>query len=82
MNARDLTEDPHLGERAYFQKSDHPTAPGNWFGGTSWKMTDTPMAIDRWHAPSEGEDNAYVYGELLGLSESEINLLVDQKIIF
>jgi benzylsuccinate CoA-transferase BbsF subunit len=82
MNARDLLEDSHLKERDYFLQSDHPTAPGKWFGGTSWKMSDTPVGTRRRHAPSEGEDNVYVYGELLGLSEKEINLLIEQKIIF
>lgn len=82
MNARDLLEDQHIEERKYFLESDHPTAPGKWFGGTSWKMSDTPVGTERRHAPSEGEDNAYVYGELLGLSGDEINILIDRKIIF
>lgn len=82
MNARDLLDDPHLKARDYYTESDMPNAPGKWFGGTSWKMTHTPVGTKRRHAPSEGEDNAYVYGELLGLSEQEINRLKDQKIIF
>ena len=82
MNARDLLEDAHLQDRDYFLESDQPTAPGQWFGGTTWKMSDTPVGIHRWHAPSEGEDNAYVYGELIGLSEKEIKLFIDQKIIY
>ncbi|MFO7965159.1 MAG: CoA transferase [Desulfobacterales bacterium] len=82
MNAGDLVEDPHLRARNYFLKSDHPTAPGHWFGRAGWKMSDTPVGIQRWHAPSEGEDNAYVYGELLGFSDREIAALIDEKVIY
>ncbi len=48
------------------------------------KMSESPFyspgRIDR-GAPGFGEDNAYVYGELLGMSESEIAALADEGVI-
>jgi crotonobetainyl-CoA:carnitine CoA-transferase CaiB-like acyl-CoA transferase len=48
------------------------------------KMSETPAYIggrlDR-GAPGYGEDNNYVYGELLGMSSKEIEALVDEGVI-
>jgi crotonobetainyl-CoA:carnitine CoA-transferase CaiB-like acyl-CoA transferase len=48
------------------------------------KMSESPFyapgRIDR-GAPGFGEDNAYVYGELLGMSDSEIAALADEGVI-
>jgi len=81
MNSRDLATDPHLKERDYLKASDYDE-PGKFIAGPSWKMSDTPGGIARRHAPWEGEDNEYVYGELLGLSQDEIAHLVEEKIIY
>jgi crotonobetainyl-CoA:carnitine CoA-transferase CaiB-like acyl-CoA transferase len=44
-------------------------------------MSDTPGRIQG-PSPLEGQDNDYVYGELLGLDDDEIAGLVKEKIIF
>ena len=41
-----------------------------WYPGLGWKMTDTPNRIQR-AAPRLGEDNEYVYRQLLGLTDEE-----------
>ena len=41
-----------------------------------------PGRICRRHAPSEGEDNEYVYGELSGLYKDEIDLLIAEKVAY
>jgi crotonobetainyl-CoA:carnitine CoA-transferase CaiB-like acyl-CoA transferase len=82
LNSRDLLSDPHLKARDVFAvESDYPAAPGKWLAGPSWKMSDTPGGIWR-RAPSEGQDNEYVYGELLGLSKEEIAYMVAEKVIY
>jgi crotonobetainyl-CoA:carnitine CoA-transferase CaiB-like acyl-CoA transferase len=47
-------------------------------------MSESPAYIggrlDR-GAPSYGEDNHYVYGELLGMSSAEINALAEEGVI-
>jgi crotonobetainyl-CoA:carnitine CoA-transferase CaiB-like acyl-CoA transferase len=48
------------------------------------KFSETPSymggAVDR-HGPNYGEDNDYVYGEILGLSSREINELKELEVI-
>jgi len=48
------------------------------------KMSESPAyiggRIDR-GAPCYGEDNEYVYGELLGMSSQEIKTLADEGVI-
>jgi len=80
--ADDLANDLHLNQRDYFVECDSPKAPGKWLAGPSWKMSDTPGGIRRRHGPHEGEDNEYVYGELLGMSRDEIERLIAEKVIY
>jgi crotonobetainyl-CoA:carnitine CoA-transferase CaiB-like acyl-CoA transferase len=48
------------------------------------QLSETPAymggMVDR-HGPSYAEDNAYVFGELLGLSESDIRELAQSGVI-
>jgi crotonobetainyl-CoA:carnitine CoA-transferase CaiB-like acyl-CoA transferase len=79
-DAGDLAGDPHLMSRGFFRKLSHPV-----LGET---MTDTlPIRFegqgqDPWEpSPLLGEDNHYVYGELLGLSEAEIKTHMEKGVI-
>ena len=82
LNSKDLLNDPQLKARDSFVASNYTTTPGKWLAGTSWKMNDKPGGIYWPYAPSEDEDNEYIYGELLGLSKDEISRLVGQKVIY
>lgn len=81
LNAREFLDDPHLRERNFVVEVDHPKIGKVPYSGPTWKMSDTPGGIWR-HAPSEGEHNEYVYGELLGLSQDEIVRLTADQIIY
>ncbi|MFC1867344.1 CaiB/BaiF CoA transferase family protein [Thermodesulfobacteriota bacterium] len=80
QNAEDLAKDPHLLEREFFTKLNHPglgelTADSHPIrfadqSGRNWKP-----------APLLGEDNRYVYGSLLGLSEKDISLYMKKGVI-
>jgi crotonobetainyl-CoA:carnitine CoA-transferase CaiB-like acyl-CoA transferase len=80
QNADDLAKDPNLKAREFFVPLEHPVlgstisdgSPINFDGrfGGDWKA-----------APLLGEDNQYVYLELLGLKESEFSALVQKGII-
>ena len=80
QNAEDLANDPHLLARNFFGEIKHPLL------GTI--KTDTcPITLKGsekgpWKAsPLLGEDNYYVYGELLGLSEDTIRSCMTKGII-
>jgi len=46
-----------------------------------WKLSETPGRIQR-HAPTLGQHNHYVYGEILGLSKGEITELMEDRVIY
>jgi benzylsuccinate CoA-transferase BbsF subunit len=80
MNIEDEYMDPHLRERQTFVEFDHPLVGFEVLYGIPWKLSKTPGAVYR-HAPSLGEDNHYVFGQLLGLSDEEIARLEEEKVI-
>jgi benzylsuccinate CoA-transferase BbsF subunit len=80
QNARDLAKDPQLKERGFFIELDHPEMGKTISDATPIRLSDTPPQYSR-PAPLPGQDNNYVYSELLGLSEAEINKLKKQGVI-
>ena len=80
MSSLDLATDAFLWQReAYRMVSDHRhgTRP---VIGPSWRITPDPPLVER-GAPLLGEHNAYVYRELLGLREDEMDDLIARKVI-
>jgi len=72
QNAEDLSKDPRLLARGAFVALEHPVlgtmasdAPPIGFGG--------PWTVRRSAAPLLGQDNRYVYMELLGLTETQLS---------
>ena len=80
LDAKELLEDPHLNERRFFQTVTHPEAGSHPYIGMYAKLSKTPGHI-RKPAPCLGEDNQYVFGELLGLSKEEMDQLEKEGII-
>jgi benzylsuccinate CoA-transferase BbsF subunit len=66
----EVFEDRHLRERGFFLTVTHPEAGTHEYAGPAWLASHTPREIWR-HAPRLGEDNEYVYRELLGFSDEE-----------
>ncbi len=67
---------PHLAERGFFEELTHPEAGTHRYPGLNVRFTETPNHLRR-HPVRLGEDNDYVYRELLGFSEEEIERLVE-----
>lgn len=74
MTEPDLLTDSHLRARGFFQVVTHPEAGTHVYPGIMWKMSKTPASIRR-PPVRMGEDNDYVYRELLKLSDAEIEEL-------
>jgi benzylsuccinate CoA-transferase BbsF subunit len=81
LSNRGLVEDPHLNERGFFKEWDHPEIGRKKYDGPLWKMSKTPGKI-RHHAPLVGQHNNHVFGELLGLSQEEIDKLIEEQVIY
>jgi benzylsuccinate CoA-transferase BbsF subunit len=80
QDASDLANDPHLRARDFFIELDHPELGRTISDTTPIKLSDTPAKYGR-AAPITGQDNEYVYGKLLGMSEGELAKLRQQGII-
>jgi benzylsuccinate CoA-transferase BbsF subunit len=79
QNARDLAQDPQLKERGFFVELDHPEMGKTISDASPVRLSDSPPRYRP--APLLGQDNEYVYGELLGLSQGEMDGLKEQGII-
>ncbi len=82
QSAEDRVEyDPQLQHREMFPIIEHPEVGGEFpFEGYPVRMSRTP-ANNRHRAPALAEHNRYVYGELLGMSEAEIQSLRERGVI-
>lgn len=81
FKAEDLFTDPHIVERGAVADIDHPVLGTRTTIAPHYRMSETPGAIFG-TAPNLGGDNDYVFKELLGMSEDEIQSLADQKVIY
>lgn len=80
MSSLDLATDAFLWEReAYRMVTDHRTGARPIIG-PSWRISPDPPLVER-GAPLLGEHNRYVYRDLLGLREDEIDDLIARKVI-
>lgn len=73
------TRDPQLKERGYYVYLDHPEAGRIAHDGLTFALSATPGEIRR--APLLGEHNEYVYKEVLGFSEEEVNQLITEGVL-
>jgi len=80
QDASDLAQDPQLKQRGFFIELDHPELGKTISDATPIRLSDTPARYTR-PAPVLGQDNDYVYGELLGMSDGELAELRQQGII-
>lgn len=71
QDARDLSRDPQLNHRGFFTDIMHPVLGHMITDGTPIKLSSTPAKLAK-PAPLIGQDNDYVYRQVVGLSEEEI----------
>lgn len=75
QNEADLYACPQLAERGFFETLNHSEAGEHRYPGLNFKMEHLPNRIRR--APCRlGEDNEYVYRQLLKLTDAEYEELV------
>jgi len=74
FNGEELYTGPHLKERSCWVQIEHPVIGRRTTLGPPWNLSATPGKVYR-HAPLLGQHNDLVFGELLGLSDDEIEHL-------
>ena len=77
---QEIMESAHLEGRGFWIEKEHPVAGIRRHAGIPWRMSETPCKV-RSAAPIMGQDNDYVYGELLGFSAEEIADLTERGVI-
>jgi len=76
----DLLSSDHLKARGFFVEISHPQAPTLKYPGAPYIMSRTPWEIRR-PAPTLGQHNREIYGDRLGLSDSEMAQLKQKGVI-
>ncbi|MEE8541422.1 MAG: CoA transferase [Desulfobacterales bacterium] len=80
QSAEDLAHDPHLQQRDWFVRLQHPVLGETVADGSPIRLS--PGATSDWKpSPLLGEANRYVYMDLLRLSEQEFSTYVEKGII-
>ena len=74
MGERDCYNDPHLRERGFFQELTQADCGTHLYPGLEWKMSETPNRI-RTPPCLMGENNEYVYKQIIGVSDEEYSEL-------
>jgi crotonobetainyl-CoA:carnitine CoA-transferase CaiB-like acyl-CoA transferase len=80
QNAEDLAKDPQLIAREFFVHLEHPTL-GETVSDASPIKFEESSTMGWKAAPLLGEDNRYVYMELLSLTEGELSSYIERGII-
>ncbi|MGH2598268.1 MAG: CaiB/BaiF CoA transferase family protein [Dehalococcoidia bacterium] len=70
QSERDTLNCPQLNARGFIEELDHPEFGPYRYPGLNFRMEQTPNHLRR-HPVRLGEDNEYVYREILGLSDEE-----------
>lgn len=79
-NERETYNDPQLHARGFFESISHKDTGTFLYPGFLWNMSRTPSKVTL--PPCDlGEHNEYVFKEILGLSDAEIEKLTNEKII-
>ncbi len=79
LRPNELFEDPQMLHRSSFAWSDHPEMGPFPHTRTAWKSTRGNTGISR-HGPLFGGANDFVFRDLLGLTDDDIQSLIDAKI--
>ncbi|MEK7778211.1 MAG: CoA transferase [Chloroflexota bacterium] len=79
LTSRDVYANPHLQARGAFISPPHREVGPYPMVGLPWKLSDVTPVVGP--SPLLGQDNQYVYGQLLGLSKEEIERLEKEGVI-
>jgi len=77
QSPEEMHADPQLAHRHHYWTLDHPVMGARTYDAAAFRLSKTPGELTK-AAPCLGQDNHYVYRELIGLDEEEfVELLAD-----
>ena len=77
----EIFSDPHFKARELAVEVEHPSMGKQVVLGPPWRLSETPARVTK-SAPTMGENNEHVCGEILGMSGKEIARLIEEEIIY
>ncbi len=77
----EIFSDPHFKARELAVEVEHPAMGKQVVLGPPWRFSETQARVVK-SAPTIGENNEYIFGELLGMSSKEIARLTEEEIIY
>ena len=77
----EIFSDPHFKARELAVEVEHPSMGKQVVLGPPWRLSETPARVTK-SAPTIGENNEHVFGEILGMSGKEIARLIEEEIIY
>ncbi|MFC1895231.1 CaiB/BaiF CoA transferase family protein [Thermodesulfobacteriota bacterium] len=80
QTCEDLFNDPQLKERQHFRFLEHEVIGKHAYNSPAYHLSKTPNDIKK-SGPCLGEDNEYVYKEILGYSDDEIGDMLVEGVI-
>ncbi|MFC1870328.1 CaiB/BaiF CoA transferase family protein [Chloroflexota bacterium] len=80
QDAREVAQDPQLVAREFFIQADHPILGQTTSDSTPIRLSRTPARF-RQAAPLLGQDNRYVFRELLGIDDKALSRYIADGII-
>ena len=80
LSTKQATHDEHLNKRGFFIHTEHPVLGKVTLAGLPLRVNNKSEG-NYTRAPLLGEDNKYVFTDLLGLSALEIENLIQEKVI-
>ena len=80
QTCEDLFNDPQLKHREHFRFLEHKVIGRHAYNAPAYRLSKTPCDIKK-AGPCLGEDNEYVYKEILGYSDDEIADLLIEGVI-
>ncbi|MDY6906665.1 MAG: CoA transferase [Chloroflexota bacterium] len=80
QNCEDLFNDPQLKERKHYRFLEHKVIGSHAYNAPAYILSRTPNNISK-AGPCLGEDNEYVYKELLGYSDDELADMLAEGVI-
>jgi benzylsuccinate CoA-transferase BbsF subunit len=79
---QEIADDPHLRQRGALTAVDDPVAEKRFAIGMPARFSKAEGVGIRRGTPALGQDEDYVFGELLGLNSTQRAELEDREIIF
>ncbi len=78
---QEIFSDPHFKERKLAIEIKHKAMGKQVVLGPPWKFSETPAKVHS-ASPLIGQHNEYVFGELLGMPDTEIRQLMEEQVIY